>query len=119
MLNLISFQASTPGALGQLALLAALAFSLGGTWLAVVGGLRADARATEAARRAVWAVFALVSLASLTLMAALLGDDFSVRYVAEHSMRASPTWVKVTSLWGRWRARSCSGRGCSRGSPSS
>ncbi|BDP41735.1 cytochrome c biogenesis protein CcmF [Deinococcus aetherius] len=100
MLNLISFQSSALGALGQLALLAALAFTLGGTWLAVVGGIKSDARATEAARRAVWAVFALVSLATLTLMAALLGDNFSVRYVAEHSMRASPTWVKVTSLWG-------------------
>ncbi|WP_272976492.1 heme lyase CcmF/NrfE family subunit [Deinococcus geothermalis] len=100
MLNLISFQASALGALGQLALLAALAFTLGGTWLALVGGLKADTRATEAARRAVWAVFALVSLGTLTLMAALLRDDFSVRYVAEHSMRASPTWVKVTDLWG-------------------
>jgi cytochrome c-type biogenesis protein CcmF len=100
MLNLISFQASALGALGQLALLGALAFTLGGTWLAVIGGLRSDARATEAARRAVWAVFALVSLASLVLMVALLRDDFSVRYVAERSMRASPTWIKVTSLWG-------------------
>ncbi|TDE87232.1 heme lyase CcmF/NrfE family subunit [Deinococcus sp. S9] len=100
MLNLISFQASALGALGQLALLAALAFTLGGTWLALVGGLKADTRATEAARRAVWAVFALVSLGTLTLMVALLRDDFSVRYVAEHSMRASPTWVKVTDLWG-------------------
>ncbi|WP_104990415.1 heme lyase CcmF/NrfE family subunit [Deinococcus sp. NW-56] len=100
MLNLISFDASPLGALGQLSLLAALAFTLGGTWLAALGGLKADARATEAARRAVWAVFALVSLSTLTLMAALLGDDFSVRYVAEHSMRASPTWIKVTSLWG-------------------
>nr|WP_256488017.1 heme lyase CcmF/NrfE family subunit [Deinococcus sp. HSC-46F16] len=99
-MNLISFDASPLGALGQLSLLAALAFTVGGTWLAVVGGVKADARATEAARRAVWAVFALVSLSTLTLMAALLGDDFSVRYVAEHSMRTSPTWIKVTSLWG-------------------
>ncbi|MFC4639580.1 heme lyase CcmF/NrfE family subunit [Deinococcus hohokamensis] len=100
MLNLISFSASPLGALGQLALLSALAFTLGGLWLSVVGGRFADARATEAARRATWAVFALVTLASLVLMAALLRDDFTVRYVAEHSMRASPTWVKVTSLWG-------------------
>nr|WP_221269521.1 heme lyase CcmF/NrfE family subunit [Deinococcus budaensis] len=99
-MNLISFEASAAGALGQLALLGALAFTLGGGWLAVVGGLKADTRATEAARRAMWAVFALVSLATVVLMAALLRDDFSVRYVAEHSMRASPTWIKVTSLWG-------------------
>ncbi|GGK13385.1 cytochrome c biogenesis protein CcmF [Deinococcus malanensis] len=100
MLNLISFSASPLGALGQLALLSALAFTLAGLWLSVVGGRRGDARATEAARRATWAVFALLSLASLVLMAGLLRDDFTVRYVAEHSMRASPTWVKVTSLWG-------------------
>lgn len=37
MLNLISFQASALGALGQLALLAALAFTLGGTCLAQIG----------------------------------------------------------------------------------
>ncbi|GHF33054.1 cytochrome c-type biogenesis protein CcmF [Deinococcus metalli] len=100
MLNLISFTASPLGALGQLALLAALAFTLAGLGLAVVGGVRPDARVTEAARRSTWAVFALVTLACVILMAALLKDDFSVRYVAEHSMRASPLWVKITSLWG-------------------
>ncbi|PNY80171.1 heme lyase CcmF/NrfE family subunit [Deinococcus koreensis] len=100
MLNLISFTSSPLGALGQLSLLAALAFALAGLGLAGVGGWRADARVTEAARRATWAVFALVTLASMILMIALLRDDFSVRYVAEHSMRASPLWVKITSLWG-------------------
>lgn len=100
MLNLISFSSSALGALGQLALLGGLAFALAGLLLAWVGGVRADSRVIEAARRATWAVFALVSLACLILMVALLRDDFTVRYVAEHSMRASPVWVKVTSLWG-------------------
>jgi cytochrome c-type biogenesis protein CcmF len=31
--------------------------------------------------------------------AALLTDDFSVKYVAEHSRIASPTWVKVVTMW--------------------
>ncbi|UBV43445.1 heme lyase CcmF/NrfE family subunit [Deinococcus taeanensis] len=100
MLNLISFSSSAAGALGQLSLLGALLFSVAGLLLALLGGARGDARVTEAARRATWAVFALVSLAALVLMAALLRDDFTVRYVAAHSMRASPTWVKVTGLWG-------------------
>ena len=100
MLNLISFSSSPLGALGQIALLAALAFTLAGLGLAVVGGVRPDARVTEAARRATWAVFALVTVACAVLMVALLRDDFTVRYVAEHSMRASPLWVKITSLWG-------------------
>ena len=99
MLNLLSFQSSTMGAVGQLALLAALLFTLGGLWLAVLGGVKNDPRATEGARRSVWAVFGFVTLALLVLEVALLRDDFSVRYVAEHSMRVSPTWVKVTTLW--------------------
>ncbi len=100
MLNLISFEASRMAALGQLCLYGALALSLVGLWLGLLGGWRRDPRATEGARRAVWGVFGFVSLATFVLMAALLGDDFSVRYVAEHSMTTSPTWVKVTSLWG-------------------
>lgn len=100
MLNLISFSSSASGALGQLSLLGALLFSVAGLLLALLGGARRDPRVTEAARRATWAVFALVSLGTLVLLAALLRDDFTVRFVAEHSMRASPTWVKVTGLWG-------------------
>ncbi|ADV66801.1 cytochrome c assembly protein [Deinococcus maricopensis DSM 21211] len=87
------------GALGQLSLLVALAFALWGAALGVLGGVRGDARATGAARRASWAVFAFTTLALLVLQSSLLRDDFSVRYVAEHSMRASPTWVKVVTLW--------------------
>ncbi|MBZ9751664.1 heme lyase CcmF/NrfE family subunit [Deinococcus sp. HMF7604] len=100
MLNLISFSSSAAGALGQLSLLGALLFCLAGLGLAVLGGVCRDARLTEAARRATWAVFALTTLGTLVLLGALLRDDFSVRYVAEHSMRASPTWIKVTGLWG-------------------
>lgn len=99
-LSLISFAASRIGALGQISLLCALALSVAGLLLGAIGGLKRDPRATESARRLVWGVFGFVSLATLLLIAALLQDDFSVRYVAEHSMRASPTWVKVTSLWG-------------------
>ncbi|AWN22010.1 cytochrome C biogenesis protein CcmF [Deinococcus irradiatisoli] len=100
MLNLISFQLSPLAGLGQIGMLLALAFALAGLWLSVLGGLKSDPRATEAARRSVWAVFTFVSLATLALLAALLRDDFSVRYVAEHSMTTSPTWVKISSLWG-------------------
>ncbi|WP_407569021.1 heme lyase CcmF/NrfE family subunit [Deinococcus altitudinis] len=99
MLNLLSFQSSALGTVGQLALLAALLFTLTGLWLAVLGGVKADPRATEGARRSVWAVFGFVTLSLVILEVALLRDDFSVRYVAEHSMRVSPTWVKVTTLW--------------------
>ncbi|MGI8748146.1 MAG: heme lyase CcmF/NrfE family subunit, partial [Deinococcus sp.] len=85
MLNLLSFQSSPLGALGQTGLLLALLFTLAGLWLSVVGGVRSDPRATEAARRSVWAVFAFMTLSVLVLEVALLRDDFSVRYVAGHS----------------------------------
>lgn len=99
MLNLLSFQSSALSTVGQLALLAALLFTLAGLWLAVLGGVKSDPRATEGARRSVWVVFGFVTLSLVILEVALLRDDFSVRYVAEHSMRVSPTWVKVTTLW--------------------
>jgi len=99
MLNLLSFQASALGTLGEIGLLGALLFTLVGLWLAVMGGVRHDPRATEGARRSVWAVFGFLTLSVLVLEVALLRDDFSVRYVAAHSMRVSPTWVKVTTLW--------------------
>ena len=100
MLNLLSPTLSPLSALGQVSLLLALAFALAGLWLAVLGGLRHDPRPTEAARRLTWGVFGFATLAVLALEVALLRDDFSVRYVAEHSMRVSPVWVKVASLWG-------------------
>ena len=99
-MSLISFDLSPLGAFGQLALTLALAFTLVGLVLAVLGGTRQDARVTESAARATWGVFAFSTLALITLEVALLRDDFSVRYVAEHSMRVSPTWVKIVSLWG-------------------
>jgi len=40
MLNLLSFQASALGTVGELSLLAALLFTLAGLWLAVVGGVK-------------------------------------------------------------------------------
>lgn len=100
MLNLISFDLSPLGAFGQVALLAALAFTLGGFSLAVLGGVRRDDRLTESASRVTWAVFGFATLALIALWTALLRDDFSVKFVADHSMTVSPLWVKIVSLWG-------------------
>ena len=98
-MNLISFDLSPLGAFGQVALLLSLAFAVFGGYLAVLGGARGDERLGEGARRATWAVFGFASLAVFALEAALLRDDFSVRYVAQHSMTALPLWVKVSDLW--------------------
>ncbi len=56
-------------------------------------------RLTASGKNAVLAMSALVMLASLGLWRALLTDDFSVEYVAEHSNRTLAPMYKVTSFW--------------------
>ncbi|MBB6098186.1 cytochrome c-type biogenesis protein CcmF [Deinobacterium chartae] len=94
-----AFDLSPAGATGSLALLLALGFTLLGLTLSVLGALRSDGRLAEGGRRAAWGVFALATVAIVTLQIATLRDDFSVRYVAEHSMTVSPLWVKWVTLW--------------------
>lgn len=42
----------------------------------------------------------LLTVASGVMVAALLGDDFTLRYVAEHSERAMPVGYKLAAFWG-------------------
>ena len=51
-------------------------------------------------RRLVLAAFLFASGASLALLVALVGDDFSIRYVAERSSRATPLAYKIGAWWG-------------------
>jgi cytochrome c-type biogenesis protein CcmF len=85
--------------LGSASTLLALALALYAVVAGVAGATRRDARLQTSARLAAVAVFLAVTVAVLVMELALLGDDFSVRYVAEHSRIASPTWVKVVTMW--------------------
>ena len=51
-------------------------------------------------RLAIFAQFALVTLAALTLIYALVTTDFSIRYVAFNTTRATPIYYRITGLWG-------------------
>jgi cytochrome c-type biogenesis protein CcmF len=85
--------------LGSASVLLALVLALYALVAGVVGMRRRDPRLLTSARLTAVAVF-LAMTASLAVMeAALLSDDFSVRYVAEHSRIASPLWVKIVTLW--------------------
>jgi cytochrome c-type biogenesis protein CcmF len=53
----------------------------------------------ESARTAAYSLFALVVVANLAMLAALLANDFSLRYVASNSSRATPTFFKMLALW--------------------
>lgn len=99
MTEFLGLAFSPLGAAGTLALLFALAFSVYAVIGGVLAGRTGDSRLEQSTRLSLWANFFFVSLALGTLEYAILKDDFSVRYVAEHSMTVSPTWVKIVTLW--------------------
>lgn len=84
--------------LGHAALAAGLAASLSaaGWWVAVGRG---RSRAERTARTMTWLVLAGAVLACAAMLWALVTNDFSVRYVAEHGSRAVPGYYTVLTLW--------------------
>lgn len=64
------------------------------------GAARQDARLMALARPLAWALFAAVLGAFLLLVCAFVGNDFTVRYVAENSNSALPVWYRVAATWG-------------------
>ena len=88
-----------PALVGTLSLALALALALYGGTAAIVGARTGRPRVVESARTAAYSLFALVVVANLAMLAALLADDFSLRYVASNSSRATPTFFKVLALW--------------------
>jgi len=49
---------------------------------------------------AIVAQFVLVTVAGLALVYALVTTDFSIKYVAMNTTRATPIYYRVTGLWG-------------------
>ena len=88
--------------LGSLALLIAFvlcAYSfLVGLVALLLSGEAAD-RLSETARRAGIAAFAAVFLAALVLVTSAFRDDFSIRYILEHSNHDLPIPYKFATLW--------------------
>ncbi len=84
---------------GSASVLLALAVAVYALVVGVVGAVRRDARLQTSARYASVAVFLAMTAAVAVMQSALLTDDFSVKYVAEHSISTSPTWVKVATMW--------------------
>jgi cytochrome c-type biogenesis protein CcmF len=97
--TLFAYSLSPSSALGSLGLLLALGFALLGFLLSLGGGLSGDVRLAEGGRRSAWAVFLFTTLAVLVLEVATVRNDFSLRYVADHSTTLTPLWVKLVTLW--------------------
>jgi len=87
------------GPLGSAAAYLALALAAYGVIAGWVGARARDARLLTSARLSAVAGFVVATAAIIIMQGALLTDDFSVAYVAQHSRIASPTWVKVVTMW--------------------
>jgi len=60
---------------------------------------RADSRWAKSGRNAVTATVALLGVALAALLGAFLGDQFQIRYVAQHSGRNLPAHLKASAVW--------------------
>ena len=60
---------------------------------------RKDDRWAQSAHNGVYASTGLLGLAFVALMAAFLDDQFQIQYVAGHSNRALPLYLKISAVW--------------------
>src|SRR5690606_29144344 len=77
----------------------ALALSVYGAVAAVVGVRTRRPELVQSASIAAYVNFGLLTVANLTMIYALVTNDFSVSYVAQVGSRATPLFITVISLW--------------------
>ena len=85
--------------LGTFALALSLAVSVYGVAASVIGARRDRPLLVESARTSAYSLFLLILAANLVMEAAILANDFSLRYVFENSSRETPVFFKVLALW--------------------
>jgi cytochrome c-type biogenesis protein CcmF len=83
---------------GAACLIAALPVALYAGGAALVG-TRGDRRWIESARRSIYALCGLLTVAVIVLVSAFARDDFSVELVADHSSTTTPALYKLTAMW--------------------
>jgi cytochrome c-type biogenesis protein CcmF len=86
--------------LGSLAILLAFCLAIYAAVGSVVGRVKRKPFLILSAERAVYCVWALVTLASVILVYALITGDFRFAYVAAHSNRSMPMMYKIGAWWG-------------------
>ncbi|MDX2180513.1 MAG: heme lyase CcmF/NrfE family subunit [Bryobacteraceae bacterium] len=86
--------------LGALSVLLAFCFSVYAFTGSLAGAKWGRPLLTLSAQRAIYAVWALLTLASVLLVYALLTSDFRFAYVASHTDKAMSANFKFTAWWG-------------------
>ncbi|PKO33882.1 MAG: c-type cytochrome biogenesis protein CcmF [Betaproteobacteria bacterium HGW-Betaproteobacteria-7] len=86
--------------LGHIALIIALTVAVLQGTLPLLGVFTHNGRLMALARTTAFAQFAALAFSYACLLQGFLTNDFSVRYVAEHSNTLLPTFYKVAAVWG-------------------
>lgn len=84
---------------GYFSLLIALALALYGALASILGIRLRRAEFITSGQNAAVAHFFAIALALLSLEAALIRSDFSIKFVAFNSSAAYPLWYKIAGLW--------------------
>ncbi len=86
--------------LGHSSLLIAFVIALVGIVSPLLAARSGETRYLTVTRYAILGQFLMVTLASSTLIYGLISTDFSIKYVAFNTTRATPIYYRVTGLWG-------------------
>ena len=86
--------------IGHTSILLAFLLALSGIAIPIIGSRSSDQRYFAFTRLSILGQFALVTLAASSLIYGLVTTDFSIRYVAFNTTRATPYYYRVTGLWG-------------------
>ena len=86
--------------IGHTGIFLAFLLALSGIVIPIIGARSADDRYFTLTRLAVLGQFVFVTLAASALIYGLVATDFSIKYVAFNTTRATPIYYRVTGLWG-------------------
>ena len=86
--------------LGHSSILLAFLIALSGIVMPFIAARTGEDRYLSIARYAILGQFALVTFAAFALIYGLISTDFSIKYVAFNTTRATPIYYRVTGLWG-------------------
>ncbi len=86
--------------IGHTSIVLAFLLALWGIIAPILGARTGRDGFLTSARAGITGQFLLVTLASLSLIYALVATDFSIKYVALNTTRATPIYYRVTGLWG-------------------
>jgi cytochrome c-type biogenesis protein CcmF len=103
--------------LGAGSLIIALGAAIFGAFALLLGARQKRTDLLRSGELALYAMWGLVTVATLSMVYALVAHDFSVKYVAMVGSRATPIFYTVISLWGaleRSSSGSSSWRRCRR-----